>query len=196
METLSEFIRRYARVLVGQEDFEIEEIKIFFSAPDPKQPGSETLTIEKEKPGEANFQWIAYQVLFTKGEDYYVYSVPLNSNGNAKLPDKVFESDSNWSSKSKDRPSKKVSPGDIKRSIPKLLKGPELHPSRDIQTIYINTDHSDKGSSYSSQDFKRLFDNDFYVVLNPKSKELQNPFGDAIGMKYPKDEEKKEEPAK
>jgi len=190
METLSEFIRRYARVFIGQEDYEIEEIKIFFSAPNPKRPGSETLTIEKEKPGEANFQWIAYQVLFTKGEDYYVYSVPLNPNGNAKLPDKVFESDSNWSSKFKDRPSKKVSPGDIKRSVPKLLKGPELHPPEDTQTIYINTDHSDKGSSYSSQDFKRLFDNDFYVVLNPKSKELQNPFGDAIGMKYPKKEEK------
>lgn len=193
MESLSEYLRGYARILISKEDdYEIEEIKIFFSAPDPHRPPNETLTIEKKKTGEANFQWVAYQALFTKNDDYYIYSAPLSPEGNVKLPDKVFESDSDWSAKNKDRPSKAVSPGDVKRAFPRLLKGPDLHPPRDLQTVYINTDASDKGSSYSSQDFKRLFDNDFYVVLNPKSKELKNPFGDPIGMKYPKEPEESE----
>ena len=34
----------------------------------------------------------------------------------------------------------------------------------------------------SSKDFKRLFDNNFYVLLNPKSKEQKNPFGKLIGL--------------
>lgn len=193
MISLSEHIRRFAHIIISQKDYEIEEIKIFFSAPDPHRPSSETLTIEEKKPGEANFQWIAYQVLFTKNDNYYIYSLPLSPNGEAKLPDKVFESDSNWSSKNKDRPTRDATPGDIKRSFPKLLKGPDLHPPKDIQTIYINTDKSDRGEPYSSQEFKRLFDNDFYVVLNPKSKELKNPFGDPIGMRYPKEEKKEPE---
>lgn len=194
MESLSGYIKKFARIIIGQE-YEIEEIKIFFSAPDPHRPSGETLTIEKEKPGEANFQWQFYQALIREGKNYYIYSLPLHPNGSAKLPDKVFESDSDWSSKKKDMPSKDVSPGDIKRTFPKLLKAPDLHPPEEFQTKYVNTDKSDKGESYSSQEFKRLFDNDFYVVLNPKSKELKNPFDDPIGMKYPKEEEK-EEPEK
>ena len=191
MELLSDRIRLFARLITGAEDFEVEEIKVFFDAPDPHRPNSETLNIEENKPGEANFQWIAFQTLFTKGDNYYIYNTPLEPNGSGKAPDKVFESDSNWSSKNKDRPSREVSTGDIKRAFPKLLRGPDLIPPKDMQTVYINTDKSDKGSSYSSQEFKRLFDNDFYVVLNPKKKDLKNPFGKTVGISYPKEKTEK-----
>jgi len=186
MISLSDHIRKIAK----KTNYEIEEIKIFFSAPKPERPSSETLNIEKGPAQEANFQWIAYQVLFTKNKsDYYIYNISLNPDGKEKGPAIVFPSDSDWSGENKNRPAKDITPGDIKRAFPKVLKGPNLFPLREYQTVYVNTHESDKGKSYSGKEFKKFFDNDFYVVVS-KSKELKNPFGKLIGMKYPKEEEK------
>jgi len=187
--SLSEYLYRLAgEISKGPGEYHVAGVKIFFSAPNPKQPGSETLTVEKEVSEEANFQWIAYQVLFTYKEDsYYIYNVGLSSDGKERLPNKVFESDSNWSGDKKDNPSREILVGDVKRAFPKLLKGPDLFPPEVGKTIeYINVDKGDKGHSYSIEEFKKYFKNDFYVVLNPKSTQLKNPFEDLIGKSYPK----------
>ena len=169
----------------------IEGIRIAFSAPNPKHPPTEeTLTKDKESFAEANFQWSKLQVLFTiepEMENYYIYSISLNPEGTSKPPDIVFDSDSKWGGSSK-VPSNDYTTGDIIRAFPKLLKGPNLKNTEKFgQTVYVNTDKSDKAHIYSSQDFKRLFDSDFYVVLNPHVKELHNPFGKLIGIKNPKE---------
>ena len=182
---------------IAADNYRIKEIKIFFLAPNPREAGSSTLNIKKEVSNEANFQWISFQLLFsTKELKYYIYSIPLETSGKGKPPDIVFESDDDWSGVNKDKPDKKIVPGDIKRMFPKILKGPNLFPARSfpfgIPTNYINVDASDKGNSYSSEEFKKFFDNDFYIVLNPKSKKLENPFGDHIepaGKTYPEKEE-------
>jgi hypothetical protein len=186
-ETASFYLRRIAGVMKG--DLHIEEIKIFFSAPKPSSPSSKGLTIDKEKSNEANFQWITYQILFSKGEEkkepkYYIYSVNLEPEGKERLPDKVFESDSAWSATKKDIPTKDLTPGEVKTTFPKILKhegGPNLHPEEFAKTVYINYDDSEKGAEYSSDEFKKAFDNNFYVVLNPHSRERKNPFDKLTG---------------
>ena len=195
MRSLSEYLHIIAGEISkgpDKEEYHVAGVKIFFSAPNPKQPGSETLTVKKEVSDEANFQWIAYQVLFTYKEDkklsYYIYNVGLSSEGKERLPNKVFESDSNWSGKNKENPSRDILVGDIKRALPKLLKGPDLFPPVVGKTIeYINVGKDDKGHSYSIEEFKKNFDNDFYIILNPKSTQLKNPFGQLIGKSYPKE---------
>jgi hypothetical protein len=185
MIDLATYLRKVAGVV--KDEFHIETIKIFFSAPKPSSPTSENLTVDKEKAKEANFQWVAYQILFSKGEKeepkYYIYSVGLESDGREKLPDKVFESDSDFSGKNKNNPTRDMLPGDVKRTFPKILRGPNLHPDKFGRVIYINTSAEDKGHSYSSEDFKRLFDNDFYIVLSPRTRDLKNPFGKLVGVR-------------
>lgn len=174
-----------------QEDKIIRDIKIFFLASKPTSPSSKGLTKEKDKATEANFQWVAYQVLFStpSGDNskYYIYSVGLNSDGSEKLPDKVFESDSAWSAEKKDIPTKDLTPGEVKMTFPEVLKGPNLQPDKYGQVVYINAHADDKGHEYSSKDFKKLFDNNFYVVLNPYTKELKNPFGKLVGLEGKKE---------
>lgn len=198
MPRISSFIRELAAAAADKGRMKIHEVKIFFSAPNPKTADSaDTLNINPKDPtASANFQWVTYQMLFSvdpqaKGEDtvYYIYSVGLNPQGTEELPNKVFESDSDWSGKNKDTPSDVFSPGDVKRAFPSLLRGPNLHPSKVIQTIYVNTGKDDKGKPYSSEEFKRFFDNDFYIVLNPGKRILKNPFGKDIMVDPVKDEE-------
>jgi hypothetical protein len=181
----ADYLRKIAGVV--KDKYHVEAIKIFFSAPKPSSPSSENLTLEKEKAKEANFQWVAYQILFSKGDEeepkYYIYSIGLNSDGREKMPDKVFESDSDWSGKNKNNPTKDMLSGDVKREFPKILRGPNLHPDKFGRVIYINVGEEDKGHSYSSEDFKRLFDNDFYIVLSPRTRDLKNPFGKLIGVR-------------
>jgi len=197
MKMVSDYLRKIAGQIeeTGKKaKLHIEGIKIFFKAPDPRHPSTEeALTKEKEKFTEANFQWVAYQVLFTvepDKENYYVYSTPLESNGDAKEPAIVFDSDSAWSGAHKNTPSNNYTPGDVVRSFPQLLKGPLLPkegsgPEKFGQVLYIGAKKSDIGKRpYSSSEFKRLFDNDFYVVLDSATKELRNPFGKTIGIKH------------
>lgn len=194
--------------------FKVEDIKIVFSAPNPDKATSKgTLTTEQDPALEANFQWLTYLVLFsaTEGEDvnYYIFKMPLESDGSEKTPSMVFDSDSGWAQKGV---TEDFTPGEIKTKFPEILKGPNLHPKQQVQ--YINDEDVAKKpvtiptpkqqvpppavkesaavhtKPYSSEAFKRLFDNNFYVVLNPKSKELKNPFGKPVGQKGEPSEEK------
>lgn len=171
--------------------YKIEDIKIVFSAPNPdKATSKNTLTTEKDPALEANFQWISFLVLFsaTEGEEdakYYIFKMPLDTDGSEKTPSVVFNSDSGWAQKGV---TEDIDSGEVKTKFPEILKGPNLYPKQQVQ--YINDADSAKGSGrtvhtkpYSSEEFKRLFDNNFYVVLNPKSKDLKNPFGKTVGRK-------------
>jgi len=189
--SLSEHLRWAAETFRGPDktEYHPEQIKIYFDAPKPEKPGSETLDIKKEKFEESNFQWVSYNLLFTYKEgdeepDYFVYQVGLSSNGDEKENSLIFDSDSDFSLEHAKKPSEILKPGDVKRSMARILKGPDLFPSKDYQTIYINTNESEKGRKYSSDKFKEFFNNDFYIVLNPKSQELKNPYGKLLGKKY------------
>lgn len=191
---LSDCVRKIGEKVAKDSKFHIKEIKIFFSAPNPKQADeAHSLTIKNEPANEANFQWISFQVLFsTKDAKYYIYSIPLDTNGTGKAPDIVFESDDDWSGKNKDNPTRDITPGDVKRAFPKIFRGPNLFPAKSlpfgVPTNYVNISIGDKGQIYSSEEFEDKFKNDFYIVLNPKSKELKNPFGDSVepaGKTYP-----------
>lgn len=176
--------------------YKLAGVTIFFSAPNPRRPETaKSLTRGKEPAKEANFQWVAYQVLFSKdmGEeepDYYIYSMGLTPEGKTKMPNKVFKSDSKWSGKNKDIPDPSIPPGEVIRAFPELLKhgesgGPNLNPAKVTPTLYKNTEKTDLGEPYSSDDFKKFFDNNFYIVVDLHSKELKNPFGKMVGMQYP-----------
>jgi hypothetical protein len=197
LETVSGYIRKISGEVEKSEKrkkMHIEGIKVFFRAPNPKHPSTEeSLTKEEEKFTEANFQWVAYQTLFTlepEMENYYIYNTPLEPQGDGKEPAKVFDSDSKWSGTSKGSPSTDYTTGDVIRAFPELLKGPllpregNIGPEKFGQTTYINVSSDDKGHVYSSKEFKQFFDSDFYVVLNPHTKELRNPFNKSIGMKH------------
>ena len=178
-------LSRYLRA--ADPSYKIEGIRIFFSAPSPEKPGSESLTIDKDVSMEANFQWISYQLLLsnTVGEEsptYYIYDIGLDTDGSEKFPDKVFESDSDWSGKNKNKPTRDIDPGEVRRLFPKALKGPNLFPAKLSQTVYVDTM---KGAeeTYSSEEFKKFFDNNFYIVLNSKTTRLENPFGEDLGRK-------------
>jgi len=193
-DSISNFVRKIAGDIEQtsrKNKLHIEGIRIAFSAPNPKNPPTEeTLTKDKETFAEANFQWVKFQVKFTVEPDmekYYVYSTPLNPEGTSKSPDIVFNSDSKWGGNNT-VPSNDYTTGDIIRAFPRLLKGPNLKDTEKFsETVYVNTDKSDKAHVYSSQEFKKLFDNDFYIVLNPRIKELHNPFGKVIGIKNPRE---------
>jgi hypothetical protein len=194
LESISGFLRKIsgqAEKTDRKEKLHVEGIRIAFSAPNPKHPPTEeTLTKDKETFAEANFQWSKLQVLFTvepNMEKYYIYSTPLNPEGTSKSPDIIFDSDSKWGGNNT-IPSNDYTTGDVIRAFPKLLKGPNLKDTEKYgQTTYVNTDKSDKAHVYSSQEFKKLFNSDFYIVLNPHTKELHNPFGKVIGIKHPKE---------
>lgn len=184
--SLFEYMKRIGKVAAENSKYHIKEIKIFFSAPNPKQADdTHSLTIKDEAADDANFQWIAFQALFsTVNLKYYIYDMPLDTNGKEKPPGKVFESDDDWSGKNKDNPLKEVTTGDLKRAYPKIFRGPNLFSANQLPfgtpTNYINSHPTDKGKSYSSEEFKEKFDNDFYIVMDPTSKKLQNPFEDTV----------------
>ncbi len=98
MLSITEHLRRLAGAIKDQ--YHAQEIRIFFSAPNPKTPGSETLNLTKDVSQGANFQWVAYRLYFTfkptkeAGHEYYIYHSGLNPTGEEKLTDKVFKSDS------------------------------------------------------------------------------------------------------
>ena len=178
----------------GKEEYHIAGVKIFFKAPNPRNPSSETLDITKDISKGKNFQWVAYQVLFTykpKGSKdvvFYIYNVNLKPNGtDEKQPNKVFESDSIWSNKNIDKPSNELLPAEVKLAL-EILKGPNLFPPKEGKTIvYVNTDAKDPKKVYSSQEFEKKFRNNFYIVFSTTGP-LKNPFGDVIGEIYPKEQ--------
>jgi hypothetical protein len=180
MKSIAEAIKVFASSLGAAGKFNLQEVKITFSAPNPKRPSTETLTLEKEKDMEANFQWSSYSILFSnKDMDWFIYTASMNPWGTIMTgTPEVISSDSKWTLYR----DKKVdlTAREVEQAFPAILRKPELFPK--TQVNYMNIHQSDKGHWYSGEEFKKYFDNDFYVVVS-KDKSLKNPFGRTIGIK-------------
>lgn len=174
-------------------DLKAEEARIFFHVDKATDPGAKSLTIEKEKVLDSQFQWIAYQLLFSFIKDgerkFYVYDVKLHTNGTEEKGAVVFDSDSRFSGKNKDKNTKDITPEEVKINLPRILKGPELFP--DLKVNYVNTSSSDR-KVYSSEEFKNKFDTDYFIVLDPGKAEMKNPFGKIVGKRGEPPAEKRE----
>ena len=203
LEIMIEPLRRIAVILKGE--LHLHEVKLFFSAPDPKRGSPKTLTVDKDPAKGANFAWNSLKALISKQPEgsklsYYVYYIPLLQNGKAGSPSEVFDSDSNWDAKMivEGITSEDVLPGDVERAFPAVFKGPDLDPSKHtVRTSYVNeippTDEVSQPKpketremkEYTETEFKSIFlsKEKFYILLTPGSKELKNPFGDLIGKK-------------
>jgi hypothetical protein len=205
LELLIEPLRRIAGDIKAP--FHLEEVKLFFSAPDPHHGSSKTLTIDKDPAKGSNFAWNSLKALVSKqsegsGPAYYVYYIPLLPDGEASSPSEVFDSDADWEADKIEQgiTSDDVSPGDVERAYPSVFKGPDLDPAKHgVRTFYVNEIPPSSGISqpkpgekrkmkqYTATEFKSLFlskDKDsFYILLTPGSKELKNPFGEIIGKK-------------
>jgi len=165
------------------EKFKLHEVKIYFSAP-PKT-STETLTIEKEKAFEANFQWSFYQILFLDKEmNRYIYQATLQPWG--EIMSGVAEvSGANTTWKVDKAIEINIDPTEIEKSFSTLLgseaKKPDLFPKNALVS-YVNMHKSEKGKSYKPEEFKNNFGDDFYVLLT-KTKDLVNPIGGPISKK-------------
>lgn len=202
--SLSDHIRLIGKIAAEKPKFKLWEVKIYFKAPHPDKSTTDkdkSLTLEKEPANNKNFQWIAYQIFFTTIDNIkYIYNTELTSTGENVGNPKVFESDDDWSGDNIDVVQKEVTPGEVVRTFPKFLKGPNLFPANivpfGVPANYVNTDSTDRDHHYSSKEFKKFFDDKFYIVMNEKSKILKNPFGEEVepaGKTYPEKEETPEE---
>lgn len=189
MNSLIQHIRELARAIEAAGKYKLQDTRIYFSAPDPDSPTTETLDIKKKKEFEANFQWVAYAVKFTNEDmDWYIYQTQLHPWGTKmEGTQEVIASDSTSKWKLYRDEEVEIRPDKVERAFSSMLRKPDLHPR--TQVTYVNTHKSDKGDEYSSEEFKRKFDNDFYVVVS-KGRELVNPFGTEIGVKGKPEEEK------
>jgi hypothetical protein len=189
MVSVSNSLRRIAGAIEKsnrKNKLHISKIRVEFKA--PKKPFSEALTQDKDSPIKADFQWIKLQILFTiepDMEQFFVYSIPLESNGTFSKPEKIFDSDSEWGGDEKTN-SNYFSSSDIKRAFPDLLEKPDLDlekAKKDSAGVikFYNLDKEDvdgkRGYSYDS--FKNKFKS--YAVLDTTTKDLYNPFGESVG---------------
>lgn len=184
MDSIFNSLRKLAGIV--SKDIHVEEIRIFFEAPDPKKPNiSETIDIQKDKALAANFQWRSYQVLFTREfGGYFVYKADLGSEGSFSGAKEVLNSDEKFSNRGK---AKGIIIGKIETALPTLLKEtPNLFPKpKDGKTLYMRfvdvAGNEKKVQTFTPEEFQKNFRNKFYVVLNPKApKEFKNPFGDDV----------------
>ena len=179
IESIAGIIKSLSEHIGSGGDFDLKEVRVSFSAPNPRKASTETLTINKNKMYEANFQWVKYGILFTKGNDFFVYQVSLNPWGSKQDNAQIIKSDSEL--KLYKQEPVDIKPIDVEHAFPSILRGPNLHPGGGVRINYINTDQSDKGNQYSGLEFKRYFDNDYFVVIT-KSKTMENPYGTPIGV--------------
>ena len=150
MKKLSDQIRELAEkaAAVG---YIAHGIKISFSAPKPfstekkeppttreeKQPPTTTLTLEKNKKFEPNFQWIKYALHFKDEEsNWFVYISPLQPWGENKDGGQyIATSDSVFGKEGE--AAEGMDTETVKRRFRKYLEGPNLYP-KGIPVSYIN----------------------------------------------------------
>jgi hypothetical protein len=167
-------------------EYTVHEIRISFEAPPLKALKPESLTIEKQKEFEANFQWVKYAILFTdKKMKWYTYLTPLYPWGEKqKGGQELFAADSlgNISKEKVEIPTENV-----EGEFEKYLKKPELFPR--TQVSYLNANKSDQ-HKYSSEEFKKDFVDSGRYVLLTKDRKFVDPLGKLLGKQgQPKEKE-------
>jgi hypothetical protein len=189
MESLAEYIRR-----IGADvdlEYKIAKIKIFFKA-----EVGQSLTVEEDTTEEKNFQWVQYSIIFSKGDQYYLFRSPISPDGTELLGGDVFESDSSG----EDLKKATLTKNEVITAFPGILKGsPELI-YKDIKrktglrkedvTYYNQVGAGVK--DYSVEEFERTFFKDFYVVFSEK-KEKKRPDGKPVKYEHPEETPASEE---
>jgi hypothetical protein len=163
----------------------MHDIRIYFEAPKPTD--ATTITKEKEDKFEANFQWVSFTALVQdlRDESYYIYRVNLQPWGDSKGDATIIGSNS--AMKPDETVEIRISAEDVEKTFKNIVGKPNLFPSPAIQVVYVNINKTDmknpqEGKEYGSDEFKRNFGTDFYVVLR-KDHKFQNPLGKIIGVK-------------
>jgi len=189
MKSVAGYIRRFAAEV--DPEYKIGKIKIFFKA----EVGT-SLTIEQDATEEKNFQWVQYSIIFSKGDQYYLFRSPLSPDGSELLGGEVFKSDSNGENLKK----ADITKDDAITSFPRILKGtPELIYNKIRNKTGLRredvTYYNQVGSGvkdYSVEEFERDFFKNFYIVFSEK-KEKKRPDGKLVKYENaPKKEEKTE----
>lgn len=190
MKSLSEYLRRMAEDIDPK--FKIAKIKIFFKAEVGK-----SLTVEKDRSTEKNFQWLQYSVIFSKGDQYYLFRSPISPDGTELLGGEVFKCDSLGENLERSD----VTKDEVITSFPGILKGaPELLYNnirkktglKKEDVIYYNQTGTGV-KDFSVEEFERTFFKDYYIVFSEK-KEKKRPDGKIVKLEHPpKEEEEKSE---
>ena len=168
-------------------DYTLHEIRVSFDAPPLKALKPESLTIEKERAFEANFQWVKYAVLFTnKKMNWYTYVTPLYPWGEKqKGGQQLLAADSIGNISPKEEV--KIPIETVEKEFEKYLKKPELFPK--AQASYINANKTDH-HKYSSEEFKKDFIDSGRYILLTKDRKYVDPLGRIVGKEGQPKEEK------
>jgi len=203
MESLAEYIRRIGAD-VNPEKLQLRKIKIFFKAPVLKEAPEEALTKEDDTSQEANFQWVQYSIIFSKGEQYYLFRSPIDPSGSKLTGGEVFKSDSRGENLEKSD----ITKNEVLTAFPEILKGePKLvYKSPDAVGIKNKTNLKEDDvtyynqvgggiDDYSVEEFGKTFFQDYYIVFSV-SKEKKRPDGRPVKLVHDKEpeEEKVETP--
>jgi hypothetical protein len=182
MKIVSTYLRDLASV-ISAAGLNIHDIKISFDAP-PKYV-METLTLNKKKEFEANFQWLKYSLRLSNSDKskWYVYMVNLEPWGTKQKGTEEVIASNDKGALLKGEPLD-VTPKQVEAMFPSLLAKPDLDPNFPEGMIeYINGNEKDKGKKYSPGEFKRIFeeskteDGTIFYILITKTGELKTPFG-------------------
>lgn len=181
-KSLSSHIKEFAAVISAVK-LDIHDIKISFDAP-PKV-AMETLTVNKKREFEANFQWLKYSLRLSNSDKskWYVYMVNLEPWGTKQRGTEEIIASDEKGALLKGEPID-ISTKQVEESFPSLLKNPDLDPDFPEGMIeYINGNAKDKGKKYSPAEFRRIFEEsktedgvNFYILIT-KSGEMKTPFG-------------------
>lgn len=121
MKSISDYIRKIAADIdPDKKKYKLEKIQIGFKA----EPIGQSLTMEKDKSKQENFQWVQYAVTFSKGGKYYLFRAEMNPDGESfKEPAssaEIYETDSQGLT---ENPTTDLIPADAIRAFPSILKG-------------------------------------------------------------------------
>jgi hypothetical protein len=172
--------------------YKIHDIRISFDA--PPLDSAESLTVEKKKKFEANFQWLKFAIFFSdKKMNWYEYLTPLYPWG--KKVDggqELFAADDLGHVNENDEVAIPIE--SVESEFAKYLSKPELFPKiPGVPIFYINANKGDKkeGHKYSAQDFMMSFVKSGRYVLLTKDRRFVDPMGKELGVKgQPAEEEK------
>jgi hypothetical protein len=183
MKSLATHIRDLVKVMAAPQ-LNIHDIKISFDAP-PKYV-LETLTLNKKKEFEANFQWVKYALRLSNSDKskWYIYIMNLEPWGTKQKGTEEVVASDDKGALLKGEPID-VTIKQVEAMYPNLLAKPDLDPNFPEGMVeYINGNEKDKGKKYSPAEFKRTFENSkteegtpFYILLT-KSQELKTPLGE------------------
>jgi hypothetical protein len=232
MESLAFYIRYLAKVAMGENPemntpddtspspdapennkLKLEKISVSFYAPQPNN--TETLTMQKNKSAEANFQWNKYSLLLSDGDQnpakklWLRFAEKLDPWGTVQPGDAELKM-TNASGITTPEFAKQPIPEGITIDLIRIkfknyLQKPEFEPNQPESMIeYINAGwppgSKKEPTIYTPTNFKKIYENGtlnkdgthFYILMT-KEGDIKSPLGKTLG-KNPSIPEKRPEP--